>query len=79
MTRVNVDGKIVKLSQNGGLKALQTKGPRKGKVDVKIVSKKRKKILTIHKSDGRIYIADRKKRQRRHDEKSAKNLENYIV
>ena len=46
LTRVNVDGKIVKLSQNrGGLKALQTKGPRKGKVDVKIVSKKRKKYI----------------------------------
>ena len=66
LTRVNVDGKIVKLSQNGGLKALQTKGPRKGKVDVKIVSKKRKKILTMRQSDGRIYIADHKSGKRRH-------------
>ena len=30
-------------------------------------------------SDGKIYIADHKKRQRRHNEKSAKNLENFIV
>ena len=45
LTWVKVDGKIVKLSQNRGLEDIQTKGPKKGKVNVKINAKKGKKDI----------------------------------
>ena len=67
LTRVNVDGKIVKLSQSGGLKGITNQRPKKRQSRCKNSFKKTKKnILTMRVSDGRIYIADHKSGKRRH-------------